>query len=61
MDNFLGHLKTVLEHCGRDTVSELLVAGREKIYGLGKEVGLNSEVLGKRLEGVIGEILKAAK
>lgn len=42
MSNFLAHLKTVLEHCSKETVNELYTLHQDKIYSLGKEVALNS-------------------
>ena len=34
---------------------------REEIYGLGKEIGMNGEILGKKLEETIKEMIKDRK
>ena len=53
LDGFLGLMRPVLEECNKEVLVDLLGIYRDRVYQVGKEVGINNQKLGKKLAEII--------
>lgn len=49
MDGFLSLMRPVLDECNKEILTDLVGQYRDRVYQVGKEVGINNQKLGKKL------------